>query len=203
MLSGIDVSGNQGGVDFAALAASGGANYVYAKATEGVTFVDDHFALYHDACKKNNIPVGAYHFLRFNTIDNPIAQAKHFLQTIAGREGELLPMVDVEVTDGQPIATLTQTLDAFMSEVEQTLGGKRMLLYTFYSYWNSAMQGSNSFSGHPLWIAEYNSSAAPSLPGGFNDWVVWQWSSSGTVPGIGTSVDMDRLKTDQLSLISR
>jgi lysozyme len=203
MLNGIDVSGNQGGIDFAKAATTDQVKWVYAKATEGVTFDDDHFALYHDACKKNGIPFGAYHFLRFNAVDDPIAQAQHFLNVINGREGQLIPMVDVEVADGQSKDAITTTIAGFMGEVERTLGGKRVLLYTYYSFWQSVMGGSSAFADHPLWIAEYNSAVAPSLPGGFPDWVVWQWSSSGNVPGIGTSVDLDRLNGDDLSAMTR
>jgi GH25 family lysozyme M1 (1,4-beta-N-acetylmuramidase) len=203
MVDGIDVSGNQGGIDFAKVAATGQANWVYAKATEGVTFDDDHFALYHDACKANNIPFGAYHFLRFNPVDDPVAQAQHFLKAINGRQGQLIPMVDVEVIDNQPTTLITATIASFMAEVEKTLGGKLMLLYTYYSYWNSVMKGSTAFTGHPLWIAEYNSDVDPTLPGGFKDWAIWQFSSSGNVAGIGTSVDLDKVKGNDLTAISR
>jgi lysozyme len=203
MPNGIDVSANNGGIDFVRAKASGQVDWVHAKASEGVTITDDHFALYHDACKNAGIPFGAYHFLHFNAIDDPKSQAGNFLAAIDGREGELLPMVDVEVTDNQTIATITEILGGFLAEVEKTLGGKRMLLYTFYSFWKNTMVSTDAFSGHPLWIAEYNSDNAPTLPGGFPSWTVWQWSSSGSVNGVGTSVDLDRLNGDSLALISR
>jgi lysozyme len=203
MLGGIDVSGNQGGIDFGQAASSGQVKWVYAKASEGITYNDDHFRLYHDACKANGIPFGPYHFLRFNDIDTPQKQAQHFLQVINGYEGQLLPMVDIEVTDGKSAEVLAGIIAGFLGEVEKTLNKKKVLLYTYYSFWGGPMGGSAAFADHPLWIAEYNSDATPTLPEGFTDWTIWQWSSSGNIPGIGTSVDLDRLNGDDLAAITR
>lgn len=199
MKTGIDVSSYQGEIDFGQVARE--VAFVFAKASEGVSFVDDRFAANHDGAKGAGIAFGAYHFLRFNV--DPHEQAAHFLSTIDGRAGTLLPMVDVEVTDGADAKTLLTSIDAFMADVEKTLGGKRMLLYTYYGFWEESMAGSSAFSGHPLWIAEYNSDAEPSLPAGFDRWVIWQYSSKGAVKGIEGDVDMDRLNGDDLSVISR
>ena len=38
-----------------------------------------------------------------------------------------------------------------------------MLIYTDWDFWNSHMQGSDAFAGHPLWVAEYNRDPAPTL----------------------------------------
>lgn len=199
MLKGIDISSYQGDVDFAAVK-GGGIDFVFAKATEGVSFVDDRFKQYHDGCKEHGIPFGAYHFLRFNC--NPVVQAQHFLQTIDSCHGDLLPMVDVEVTDGATASIITDRLSSFLNEVEKTLNGKRALLYTFYGFWNDTMQGSTSFSGHPLWIAEYNNDSAPTLPAGFKTFNLWQHSSQGHVPGIVGDVDED-VDFSSLSTITR
>ncbi len=199
MIRGIDISSYQGDIDFAAVKASG-VGFVYAKATQGIGYIDDHYATYHDACKAYGIPFGAYHFLSTQT--DPAEQAKHFLTTIAGREGELLPMIDVELAVGTP-ATMVARIAAFMAAVEGTLHGKKMLLYTYLSFWNTAMNGASDFSGHPLWVAEYNGDPAPTLPAGFRSWTIWQHASIGRVPGIKGDVDLDRLNGDDLSVISR
>lgn len=192
-MNGIDISEYQGEIDFAAVQASGKVQFVYAKATEGLRTNDACFVRNHDECKRTSIPFGAYHFFHFG--EDPESQASHFLQAIEGYRGQLLPMVDVEgggqdrVTD---LAALTHALAAFNAKVEAAIG-KPIVIYTDYGDWNGFMQGTDAFSGHPLWIAEYNSDAAPTLPGGWSDWKIWQYSSSGSIPGISGNVDCDRL----------
>lgn len=143
-----------------------------------------------------------------------MTQARHFLQTIDGLEGQLLPMVDVEEMPGTALELreCEKLLGAFLDIVDDTLHGKRSLLYTFLSFWNQdvdthgariGMNGSDAFAGHPLWIAEYNSDAAPELPRGWNAWAIWQHTSSSYVDGIAPHVDLDMLNGNDIGLISR
>ena len=201
-MNGIDVSTYQGKIDFAQVKIYAG--FVYAKATEGATYVDDQFRANHDGCKAAGIPFAPYHFFHFG--QDPVAQAAHFLATIDGYEGTLLPMVDVE-SGGQDgvtnLPTLITGLSMFLTAIEKTLGGKRCIIYSDYGDWNGLMQGTDAFSGHPFWVAEYNAQPAPSLPAGFTSWVIWQYSSGGKVPGITGAVDLDRLNGNDLGIIER
>jgi lysozyme len=198
-VSGFDVSSYQGSVDWAAVAGAG-LGFAYVKATEGLTFNDPQFARNWSVSKERGIPRGAYHFFHFN--DDPVAQAEFFLASAAPNAGDLLPAVDVEVTDGvTDVTRLVDALSAFITRVEQAMAGKRMLVYTGFGFWNASFHGSDAFAGHPLWIAEYNGDATPVLPGGWNNWIVWQHSSNGTVPGITGSVDLNVLNGDAAALL--
>jgi lysozyme len=200
-LRGIDVSTYQGDVDWAAVKASG-ISFVYAKASEGQSYVDDRFNDNHDDCGKIGLALGAYHFFHFGI--DPVAQANHFIATTKDRVGNLRPVVDVEgggqdgVTD---LPTLVKNLAAFNDTVEDVLGP--LVIYTDYGDWNGFMQGTDAFSGHTLWIAEYNNQAAPSLPNGFKDWVAWQHADNGSVPGIAGNVDLNVTKANDLSGLLR
>jgi lysozyme len=202
MLKGIDISTYQGAIDFAAVKAAGVA-FVYAKATHGLRENDDRFARYHDDARTKGLAFGAYHFLQLN--EDGAAQADHFLAATQGRLGTLLPMVDVEdggrggVTD---LATLINCIAGFNARIEEKLGC-RVIVYSDLGDWNGFMRGTDAFSGHPFWVAEYNSDAAPTLPGGFKSWVLWQYSSKGSVAGIAGDVDLDRLNGDDLALIAQ
>jgi lysozyme len=197
MLKGIDISSYQGDVDFAAVKSSGDVSFIYAKATEGALFVDDHFERYHDGCKAAGIPFGAYHFLRFDL--DPAMQAAHFAATINGRSGELAPMIDVEQSNGA--TELSVRLSAFLAALKPLIA-VQPIIYTSYGFWNGEMQGTDGFSGHRLWVAEYNNDPAPTLPNGWKSWVIWQHSSAGAIPGIAGNVDLDTLNGDDLKLIS-
>ena len=51
-------------------------------------------------------------------------------------------------------------------------------------------QAPASLAAYPLWIADYGV-AEPTLPDGWSTWLLWQYSESGTVQGIGCPVDLD------------
>jgi lysozyme len=197
-LRGLDVSSYQGLVDWAGVASSG-LSYAYVKATEGLTVNDAQFTRNWQVSKQRGIYRGAYHFFHFS--DDPIAQADFFVASANPQPGDLPPAVDVETTDGiSDVTQLVQKLSAFITEVENNLGGKKMVIYTYYGFWNASMNGSDAFSGHPFWIAEYNNDNAPTLPHGWNDWLIWQYASNGTVTGVNTSVDLNVLNGDANTL---
>ncbi len=202
-MTGCDVSAWQGAIHWPSVA-NAAIDFAYLKASEGIGGTDSSFRSFHDGAKAVGLPVGAYHFLHFG--QDPIAQAEHFLAVIAGYEGELLPMVDVEgggqdgVTD---LASLESCLSLFLQNVEKSLGGKRCIIYADYGDWNGFMQGTDAFSGHPFWVAEYNSLTRPDLPTGFTDWVIWQYTSGVVVAGIAGAVDLDRLNGNDLGIIRR
>lgn len=197
-MNGIDISIDQGAVDWNTVKGGGSVQFVYAKATEGATYRDTMFRTNHDGCKSVGIPFGAYHFFRFGV--DAESQADHFLSVIDGYRGQLIPMVDVEA-DGQDgvtyLGALVSALSVFTRKVENVIG-KRMVIYSDYGDWNGFMQGTDAFSGHPFWVAEYNHDATPTLPAGFSDYVLWQYTSGGVIPGINGFVDLDRTKAQDL-----
>jgi len=91
---GIDISQFQQKIDWEKVKDSGKVEFVYARATEGLGFIDGSYRSFHDGAKLVGIPFGAYHFFSFR--DTGISQAYDFLTTINGYQGQLLPMVDIE-----------------------------------------------------------------------------------------------------------
>lgn len=204
MLNGVDISVDQGDIDFAAL--KGSVAWVHAKATEGITYQDSMFRTYHDGAKAVGIPFGAYHFFRGN--DDGVLQAQNFLVAIDGYEGNVLPMVDCEEDGrgGVDRETFLRNLSAFISHVDVGLNGKRMLIYFMYSFWTDFLGGYDGFSGHPAWPAAYNNDGSLDMTGtGWKDWTIWQYSNGSglSVPGIAGGVDHDRLNGDNLAVILR
>lgn len=194
-MQGVDISCDQGDIDFHELDEH--VDWIHAKASEGVTYRDDHFATYHDRAKLVGIPFGAYHFFRGG--DDGEAQAKTFLASISGREGQVLPMVDCEEggRDGVDAQTYLKRLGDFLRVVDATLNGKRTLIYFEYSFWSDFLGGYDGFSGHPAWPAAYNSDSDLDMTGtGWVSWTIWQYSDGSDLaplPGIATNVDRDRL----------
>lgn len=197
-LQGIDVSEANGVINWEEVNASGQIHFAYIKATEGTTLQDSRFKANHNGAKAAGIPCGPYHFLHFAT--SPIeSQAANFLTTISGSEGTLIPMVDVEsggqdgVTD---VGILVHRLSTFLQIVEKTLKNQKVLIYTNYSFWGDVFNGTDCFSGHPLFVAAYeNISAGVPIPKGFSSAVLWQHTDSYPVEGISSPVDGDLLLT--------
>jgi GH25 family lysozyme M1 (1,4-beta-N-acetylmuramidase) len=206
VLSGIDVSGWQENINWSLVPSSVG--FVFAKATESTDYYSSQFRQQHDGAKSRGIAFGAYHYL--DPATDGAAQARYFLNAISGVEGSLLPALDVEQTSGQGPDQIIKCMSDFASVVEGTLSGKRVIIYTYWSFWQDTMGGRNDFSGHPLWIAQYPApykpGLQPAIPNGWNKAVLWQYADTGSVPGITgitKSPDMDLLLGEDTALISR
>lgn len=203
-LPGIDISQFQGTVDFASAKASGKAAFIYCRATQGVSIKDSNFQEYHIGCKMRGIPVGGYHFFQFQ--DDPTAQAEFFTGVLAGYDGDLLPMVDVEAASepspNRSVGERIGRLATFTDNLESRLHGKKVIIYTGYSFWNDVMKGSDSFKGHPCWVAAYCNAPAP-VPTGWDKVTLWQHTDALSLPGIAGNVDGDLLVSGNLADISR
>lgn len=186
---GIDVSHWDGTINWELVKPN--ISFAILKATEGLTYVDDKFFFNKTACKSLGIKVGVYHFFRSNL--DPIAQANFFYNTVNDKTIKCW-VVDVETDDGnfnnQSIAV---NLHAFLVHLE-SLTGFAPVIYTGAWFWNPHIGYQNWTSRYTNWIATYG--PAPIVPIGWDDCDIWQYSSSGQVPGVPTKVDMNRTQMD-------
>ncbi|HXZ42853.1 MAG TPA: GH25 family lysozyme [Terriglobales bacterium] len=189
MVSGIDISHYNGSVNFAQLAA-GALAFVYVKASEGQLTKDPLYATNYAGLQQNQIPRGAYHFF-YPQLDAQ-AQASNFLSVVTQlNAGDLPPVLDVEVSGEQSPSAIAAAMQQWLDAVQQNLG-RTPMIYTAAGFWNTALGGTTSFASYPLWVAEYTGNSSPRLPAGFTNYVFWQYSQSGSVPGIASNVDMDQ-----------
>ncbi|MEA2601683.1 MAG: lysozyme [Acidobacteriota bacterium] len=180
---GIDVSHDQGTVDWPAVVQAGYV-FTFIKATDGETYVDPDFEQNWTGAEAAGLLRGAYHFFRAE--DSPQAQVDLFWKTV-GDTGELPLVVDVEETMGVSAATLISNLTQFLEELQKA-SGRIPMIYTDPGFWNGLK--ATTFGSYPLWVAEYGV-AQPTLPAGWTSWAFWQHSESGSVPGIQGAVDLD------------
>jgi len=197
MIAGIDISHYNGSVDYGQLAA-GGVTFAFVKASEGQFTKDPLYATNYAGMQQNQIMRGAYHFF-YPQIDAQ-AQAQNFLAVVTQLSaGDLPPALDIEVSGEQSPSAIAAAMQQWLDSVQQSLG-RTPIIYTYASFWNTALGGTTAFAGYPLWIAEYTSNPSPRIPTGFSDYVFWQYSQSGSVPGITGNVDMDWFKGSQADL---
>ena len=192
---GIDVSHWQGTIDWAKVA-GGGITFAFAKATEGQTFNDPMYTTNRSGAAANGILFGAYHFAQPDNLPNDaIIEADHFSSVAAPAYGDIVPVVDLEVSNGLTVDQLTTWLHDFLVEVKLDTGVKAMI-YTSPSFWQTSMGDTDVFARNGyrlLWIAHWGV-PDPSVPAnnwGGNSWAFWQQTNCDTVPGISGCVDGD------------
>jgi lysozyme len=191
-IPGIDVSTYQGAINWQAVSQSG-IKFAYAKASEGTTIKDKHFAENWNGMGQNGVLRGAYHFYR--VANDPAQQADNFLSCLPTKPlqpGDLPPALDLEEQGDQShIPGILQWLNIVQQAV-----GRQPVIYTATGFWADAAQ----LATYPLWVANYGVSQ-PHLPKGWTVWTFWQYADNGSVPGIAGNVDhnwfngpLDRLR---------
>ncbi len=198
---GIDVAHFDGEVEWAAVLAAGW-SFGYAKATEGVSFVDPLFAQNWQQMGEVGITRGAYHFFR-PSVDAE-QQARHFLSTVQFLPTDLPAALDVEVIDRVAGEALIVAVRSWLNVVAAETG-RTPIIYTGPAFWSANLD--DSFGEYPLWIAHYTSASRPRIPAGWSDWTFWQYAGreSGEVhvPGVTGGVDADRFNGSHEELVAR
>jgi lysozyme len=186
--------------------------FVIARVCYGANSADDDgpaFVNAHDACLARNVPFGSYLFWLAD--EDGTLQAEHFLAQGSGRFGEIAPVVDVEeesVRTAMSVEERIAVLAATLGTIEKHLG--QPIIYTNPDTWENFFGGTDAFSGHRLWLADYDT-----LPGfvtpinGFSEVVLHQFSDGHGLPPIAglsspeNNVDRDVAMVPMASLGKR
>jgi lysozyme len=205
-LEGIDVSYHEGTIDWSAVV-NAGIRFAWIKATEGTKYVDPAWATNSANARAAGMPFGAFHYAQPGTDPGLAAeQADHFVDVAGFGSGNLLPVLDVEITNGLTPSAMQTFIAQFLDRVLQRTG-IHAVIYTSPNFWRKNVGDTAVFAQNGynlLWVAHWTTASAPSMPasnwGGFG-WTVWQYTDKGTVPGITKVVDRDRLAGTDLSRI--
>jgi lysozyme len=196
-LEGIDVSHHQGAIDWPRVA-SAGKRFAFVRASAGTLTSDSRYAANLSGARAAGLAVGSYHFANPDTAANDASnEAAWFLQTASIASGDLLPVLDLEVSNGLSPAALTAWAQTWLGQVSASTG-VRPIIYTNPSFWSTSMANTEWFARNGytvLWVAHWTTARQPSVPAGNwagLGWSFWQHSSTGSVPGISGAVDLDR-----------
>lgn len=174
-VKGLDVSHWNDYPDFGKLRDQG-MRFVFSKATQGISFVDDSYQRHTREARDAGLLPGAYHFFDYNK--GGAAQARHFLDILRATSGlgSLLPLVvDVETLPslGNPNKALArQRLHAMMDELYRQTG-RYPMIYTSRHMWGKVVGAPGDFGQYPLWVACWACDDIY-LPNGWTDWEFWQ-----------------------------
>ncbi len=189
---GIDVSKWQGAINWGSVAGSG-IEFVWAKATEGVNFVDSRWSINVNGANNAGLPVSGYHFATPYTggVNDAAAEASDFYDAVSPYLGDgfLRPALDLESGSSLSTTVLSNWVHDFMNAFSALSSGIVPIIYMNGSFASSEINSSVNI--YDLWYANptNNPSNPPSAPGVFSSYDLWQYSWTTSVPGIAGNVD--------------
>ncbi|APR79892.1 Lyzozyme M1 (1,4-beta-N-acetylmuramidase) [Minicystis rosea] len=185
-VKGIDVSKYQSNVDWTSVKGAG-YQFAIARISDGVNNIDAKFDQNWSGIKGVGMIRGAYQF--FRSAQSASDQADIVVNAVGKLgDGDLPVTCDVEADDGVDAATYAANIKTWVDKV--TAGtGKAPMIYTGKYFWNGKVQ-STAFNDLPLWVAVWGATC-PDLPTAWDNWAFWQYSATGSVPGISGDVDLD------------
>jgi lysozyme len=199
---GIDVSNrNKASIDWQSVKNSG-VSFAFAKATEGITFVDPNFSDNWKKIKAAGLVRGAYHF--FLPLKDANEQAQNFLKVLGKLEsGDLPPVLDLEhfperVEEEWKQVELPERIIRVQKwlDIVERATGRKSLIYTSDGFWGTYMKHTKVFTKYPLWVANYGT-LQPLVPAdnwGGNGCIFWQYTETGIVTGVPGKVDKNEFQ---------
>lgn len=183
---GIDVSRYQGKIDWERVAEDTCVQFVYVKATEGSTLVDE---MYHHNMKKASacyLNVGSYHYVTSRSSIR--SQFKNFTKAMSRHRQILKPVLDIEA-DGVRAWNKKQAQDSLQLFVDllKAKYGVTPIIYSYSRYYNEML--APKFNKLHLFIAKY--SKEEPVVEGVGKHNLWQHTDQGIVDGISMPVDLN------------
>lgn len=161
--------------------------FLISKATQGTGFIDSTLDSFIKGCEANGIPYWLYTFLDKG---NEKAQAQYMVKVCAPKVGKYFRGYVLDVESGNTASGVKAALDYLKS-----LGGKCILytMYAQYSTYKGVIDGRGSNCA--WWEARYGKNngsynAAYPCHAGVD---LHQYTSKGSCPGIGNTVDLNRI----------
>lgn len=178
-MKGIDISVYQGiAIDFKKVKETG-IEIVYIKSTEGLTYNSSTFKLQYAQAAAQGLKIGVYHYLRAN---DPILEAKHFINATEGLSVDCKYVIDIEQMDGQTVAKVSNNVRKFADYMISK--GKEVAIYTGDYFYRDNLN--STVKDIPLWVAHYGVDKPFA-----KTYVGFQYSSTGNVNGVNGNVDVN------------
>lgn len=194
---GIDVSTWQGGADFKE-AGKSGIEFAIIRSSFGSPHpsqVDNQFENHYRNAKAAGLSVGAYHYGYAVSEAEARREAGFFLDTIKGKQFEYPVYYDVEDSGTMGKLSrqaLTNVVKAFCEEVEKA--GYYVGVYASLNWLENKFYPDQL--PYDIWVAQYFTECQYQ-----GDYGMWQYTSSGSVPGIPGKADMNECYRDYPKII--
>lgn len=200
---GIDVSKYQGHIDWNKVKASGQyfafVRVGFCNSDGSITNASGFDPYFHENMKNAiaaGMNVGVYVYSYANTVQGAINCANNVINYVTPYKVTMPIVFDYE--DSKTYASMSKQTNvdickAFLGRVQEL--GYYSMLYTYTNFANSYLDMSQ-LSAYDFWVADYRATL-----GYKGNYSIWQYSSSGEVPGISGRVDMNRMYKDLPKII--
>lgn len=199
--TGVDVSNWQGCINSsrAASAKAAGTSFAFVKVTEGAGYTDKSADCSMTGFAAAGIRRGVYHFARPDLNSNPDKEADWFINQTKGYVNQgVIPVLDWE--PGGSYNGWTWWAKRWLDRVAAAWGTKPMI-YMSASVIKAGDWSAVANADYGLWVAGYPRGYAGdklrdpgNVPYSVSPWsfaAAWQYSSSGSVAGIGGAIDVN------------
>lgn len=199
----LDVSRWQGRIDWDKVKAAGLVSGVMIRAMgnskEGKPskpYIDPFFARNYAECQRLGIPVGGYYYTCATTPQQTAAELAALRAALADKNFQLPIVVDAE--DPKLRSLTPAKLSARVAEAAAQLEawGLYAMVYTYTNFADTALDMA-ALAAYDLWIADYRGTRPTRKHG------MWQYTSSGTIPGVSGPVDLSVAYKDYSGIIQR
>lgn len=198
-IKGIDVSANQGNINWKTVA-NYGMGFAILRITEKGNVIDPTFEKNYKGCIENKIPVGVYKYSYATSIEQIKTEANIVIKTLNKRKLVYPVFLDIEDKCQRNISksVMMQMINAFRAIIVKA--GYKFGIYCSESWYNTYLP--DSAKKYDCWIAHY-----PNPDNGTMQIRVkpkagigWQYSSKAIIPGIPTKVDRSVFYKDYSSI---
>jgi lysozyme len=186
-IQGLDVARYQGRINFVR-ARDAGTHFVFMKATEGDDYLDPNFRANWAAARAAGVPRGAYHFMTWCSL--AAEQAAWFKANVPADPDALPPVLDLEWNHQSSCKKkfshedMMEKIRLMLTEMEAHTG-KMPIIYTDMTFHRDVLEGEHF--DNAFWLR----STAAEVHHKYNGrmWTFWQWTQTGTMPGVRGEVD--------------
>lgn len=183
---GVDVSKYQGDIDWNAARST--ASYTFIKVGSAKSGLDPKFAQNVMGAQAAGLRTGVYIYSYATSVEGAMMEAMMVLQWIEPYNINFPVAYDIEdaIQKGIDPGTFTAMCNAFCDVI--ATAGYTPIVYTNQNMFQRQVTPELRYD---KWVARYNN-AGVDIP----DWAIWQFTSSGSVPGIAGNVDMNWMQKD-------
>lgn len=187
-IKGIDVSANQGNINWKAVA-NYGMGFAILRITEKGNVIDPTFERNYKGCVDNKIPVGVYKYSYATSIEQIKTEANIVIKTLNKRKLDYPVFLDIENKCQASLSKelMMKMIDAFRAIIVKA--GYKFGIYCGESWYNTYLP--DGAKKYDCWIAHYPDPDQGTMQTRVKPkaGIAWQYSSKATIPGISTKVD--------------
>lgn len=195
----LDVSRWQGSIDWDAVKRSGKIDGVMLRvlgSKGGKPYLDPYFARNYAECARLGLPVGGYYYTCAVTQRQTEEELAALKTALRGKTFQLPLAIDVE--DPRLRSLAPAKLSALVAEAAAQLEawGLYAMVYTYTNFADTALDMA-ALAAYDLWTADYRGKRPARKHG------MWQYTSSGKIPGVSGPIDLSHAYKDYAGIIQR